>query len=621
MGKKTWDFDFVPPTSAESTETRKNNKIESSFVTVGALVSAVVTYSLSKAAYGCIKAAEKIKAAFRPVRINFSNAFRKKAKSAGLSLISAAEKVSSFGKNFAASVKEKGFFAALGCRITEICGSLKRNKQFFRTAVNYGVPIAAIAVLIGVVYNTASTSYGIAVEYNGQELGVVTAESVVTDAQKTIADRAVYYDTNNDEVLVTANLSIKPLNALDEVIDEVALADKMEEQLTVVNSAAEGTEQADETASEQETEEALIAAAADESEIDGKVRAFIVTVDGEQIAAVEKTDRITNFIEAQKNKYTGDDVISVDFDKDIEYSYEQYVSTFDVVDQQYVINRLTSIVSEPVYYEVENGDSPWNIARDNDMTVDELVNCVATFDGEQISDITQKCPVGTVIQLSAEVPYLQTLVTKNVTYTDTIDYEIVKTEDDNMYQGETAVDVEGVEGEAEFTALVTYKNDVPVSKQILSETIITEPVTKQVRVGTRETKTEVSTGSGGSGTYFWPVGGGYISAYFGDGRGHKGLDIAAPYGTPIYAAESGTVTRAGNKYDGYGNCVMISHADGNVTVYGHMSSVAISYGDYVVRGQLIGYVGSTGDSTGNHCHFEVRSGSYYNDPSDYVSQY
>ena len=487
--------------------------------------------------------------------------------------------------------------------------------------MNYGVPIAAIAVLIGVVYNTASTSYGIAVEYNGQELGVVTAESVVTDAQKTIADRAVYYDTNNDEVLVTANLSIKPLNALDEVIDEVALADKMEEQLTVVNSAAEETEQADETASEQETEEALIAAAADESEIDGKVRAFIVTVDGEQIAAVEKTDRITNFIEAQKNKYTGDDVVSVDFDKDIEYSYEQYVSTFDVVDQQYVINRLTSIVSEPVYYEVQNGDSPWNIARDNDMTVDELVNCVATFDGDQISDITQKCPVGTVIQLSAEVPYLQTLVTKNVTYTDTIDYEIVKTEDDNMYQGETAVDVEGVEGEAEFTALVTYKNDVPVSKQILSETIIAEPVTKQVRVGTRETKTEVSTGSGGSGTYFWPVGGGYISAYFGDGRGHKGLDIAAPYGTPIYAAESGTVTRAGNKYDGYGNCVMISHADGNVTVYGHMSSVAISYGDYVVRGQLIGYVGSTGDSTGNHCHFEVRSGSYYNDPSDYVSQY
>ena len=458
MGKKTWDFDFVPPTSAESTETRKNNKIESSFVTVGALVSAVVTYSLSKAAYGCIKAAEKIKAAFRPVRINFSNAFRKKAKSAGLSLIGAAEKVSSFGKNFAASVKEKGFFAALGCRMTEIFGSLKRNKQFFRTAVNYGVPIAAIAVLIGVVYNTASTSYGIAVEYNGQELGVVTAESVVTDAQKTIADRAVYYDTNNDEVFVTANLSIKPLNALDEVIDEVALADKMEEQLTVVNSAAEETEQADETASEQETEEALIAAAADESEIDGKVRAFIVTVDGEQIAAVEKTDRITNFIEAQKNKYTGDDVVSVDFDKDIEYSYEQYVSTFDVVDQQYVINRLTSIVSEPVYYEVENGDSPWNIARDNDMTVDELVNCVATFAGEQISDITQKCPVGTVIQLSAEVPYLQTLVTKNVTYTDTIDYEIVKTEDDNMYQGETAVDVEGVEGEAEFTALVTYKN-------------------------------------------------------------------------------------------------------------------------------------------------------------------
>ena len=107
----------------------------------------------------------------------------------------------------------------------------------------------------------------------------------------------------------------------------------------------------------------------------------------------------------------------------------------------------------------------------------------------------------------------------------------------------------------------------------------------------------------------------------GDGRGHKGLDIAAPYGTPIYAAASGTVTRAANKYDGYGNSVMVANDDGNVTMYGHMSSIAISYGDYVVKGQLLGYVGSTGYATGNHLHFEVRSNGYYLDPLDYVSQY
>ena len=157
---------------------------------------------------------------------------------------------------------------------------------------------------------------------------------------------------------------------------------------------------------------------------------------------------------------------------------------------------------------------------------------------------------------------------------------------------------------------------------MLERVIISEPVAQEQRVGTRKTTTEVSTGSGGSGDYFWPVGGGYISDHFGGYRNHKGLDIAAPYGTPIYAAESGTVTETGTGWNGgYGNAVKISHDDGNVTYYAHMSSIAINYGDYVVKGQLIGYVGSTGSSTGNHLHFEVRAGSYYENPENYVSQY
>ena len=106
-----------------------------------------------------------------------------------------------------------------------------------------------------------------------------------------------------------------------------------------------------------------------------------------------------------------------------------------------------------------------------------------------------------------------------------------------------------------------------------------------------------------------------------DALHHKGIDIAARYGTAIYASESGNVTIAGNKSDVYGIGVMISHGDGNVTVYANMSTSAISNGEYVVKGQLICYVGSTGDSTGNHCHFEVRTNGYYNNPTSYVSQY
>ena len=111
----------------------------------------------------------------------------------------------------------------------------------------------------------------------------------------------------------------------------------------------------------------------------------------------------------------------------------------------------------------------------------------------------------------------------------------------------------------------------------------------------------------------WPLDGGYISSEFGgrahpfDGYSsayHPGIDIAANYGTPIYASAAGYVQRAG-WYGGYGKYIKISHDYGYATAYGHLSSIEISSGDYVSKGQLIGYVGSTGYSTGPHLHFEV----------------
>jgi len=87
---------------------------------------------------------------------------------------------------------------------------------------------------------------------------------------------------------------------------------------------------------------------------------------------------------------------------------------------------------------------------------------------------------------------------------------------------------------------------------------------------------------------------------------HPGIDLAAPYGTPVYATADGTVLRAGWNSGGYGNLVEIDHGRGIVTRYGHMSKVIVSEGQHITRGQQVGYVGSTGRSTGNHLHYEVR---------------
>ncbi|MFC4303391.1 murein hydrolase activator EnvC family protein [Cohnella boryungensis] len=98
---------------------------------------------------------------------------------------------------------------------------------------------------------------------------------------------------------------------------------------------------------------------------------------------------------------------------------------------------------------------------------------------------------------------------------------------------------------------------------------------------------------------------------------HAGMDMAAPKGTPIYAAETGVVTIA-QSWSGYGNCVIIDHGGGLWTLYGHMSEILVEKGETVKRGDKIGLVGSTGQSTGNHLHFEVRKNAEPVDPAPYL---
>jgi murein DD-endopeptidase MepM/ murein hydrolase activator NlpD len=106
-----------------------------------------------------------------------------------------------------------------------------------------------------------------------------------------------------------------------------------------------------------------------------------------------------------------------------------------------------------------------------------------------------------------------------------------------------------------------------------------------------------------------PKGSYRISSSYGPrwGTTHGGLDMAAPYGTPIFAAGDGVVV-APVGMSGYGNVVVIEHADGTITMYAHASKLLVEPGEKVKAGQLVALVGSTGYSTGNHLHFEVRTG-------------
>lgn len=112
---------------------------------------------------------------------------------------------------------------------------------------------------------------------------------------------------------------------------------------------------------------------------------------------------------------------------------------------------------------------------------------------------------------------------------------------------------------------------------------------------------------------------GVLTSNFGTRRGrlHSGIDIGADTGNEIYAAKSGRIIFSGMA-DGYGNYVKIDHGNGLTTAYGHCSVLAVSEGDEVKKGQVIAYVGSTGNSTGPHLHFEVKLDGEFKNPLDYV---
>lgn len=351
--------------------------------------------------------------------------------------------------------------------------------------------------------------------------------------------------------------------------------------------------------------------------IDVQVKASVLEINGKEVAVLKDEEIINYILEKIQEPYKkaalekGNKLIEITFEEDVKVK-PVYKSYSMIEDGESVYQKLMGETEEKKTYTVQEGDTLWDIARNHDMTVEDILAANASLTE---SDLLK---IGMELNLMVPEKQLNVVTVEEIKYTEKIPYKTETQKSSSMYTNQTKVVQEGRDGEQEVVAQVKKYNGIEKVREIISQTVTKEPVNKIVMKGTKTPPSAV-VASRGSGAFIWPTRGS-VSSRFGRrwGRHHEGIDIANSKGTPIYAADSGTVTFAGYNSGGYGNLVKISHGNGIETRYGHMSSIVVSRGQKVSKGQLIGYMGSTGRSTGSHLHFEVRINGSAVNPLKYL---
>ena len=304
---------------------------------------------------------------------------------------------------------------------------------------------------------------------------------------------------------------------------------------------------------------------------------------------------------------------------------ETYLSTDEVIFTD--VDTLTKYLlfgslDKDEEYTVKPGDTIETVAFNNKLGVEEflIVNPEFTSSNNLLS-------VGQKVSIALIDPIFSIVVEKHIVEDMDKPFNTVEKEDSSMYTGQTKVQTEGVNGTQRVTEKVKYVNGEAQPAVITNVTTISEPVDKVVLKGTKSYGYGSSYTGGGtpavtSGVWGWPTISPYIiTSYYGYrwGRLHAGIDISGcGFGSPIYSIGEGTVSAVTNTCadrgyygsrcgGGYGNAVRVKYSGGMEVIYSHImgSNIRVSVGQHVSKGQIVGYMGNSGSSTGTHLHFQV----------------
>ncbi|MDR1465836.1 MAG: peptidoglycan DD-metalloendopeptidase family protein [Oscillospiraceae bacterium] len=488
-------------------------------------------------------------------------------------------------------------------------------RSILRTTCNALLPLAALAVLLVVIQSTVRTTYALKVVYNDESLGYIANESVFEQAQAMARKHIILPDETASETEVTA---APPKAAADS------------EPTTVVTSPLSAPRYVLERVSPEQLMDSTTLC----DQLLGSASLHLtsacgVYVDGTLVATIKNETEARAVLDSVLATYSGrrNPGDTVGFMEDIRLEQGYFPETSEenggiMTDANQLLAKLTGTKKGAKYEYAREEDSIYSIAKRFGTTEEHLLVLNPQFRDAYLHP-------NEAVLISEQVQFLQVKVISTETITEKVPYEIIKTDNYDLFQGEYRIRAQGAEGEDSVTRRVTLVNNQRVSVEEVSRTRIKEPTPERRDIGRKSTRVSYNGQTynlNPSATGFvWPTPSLHtITSPYGyrSGGFHSGVDISGSgaSGKTIVAAKAGRVEMINHSSSGYGNQIVIDHGNGVKTRYAHIysGSISVSVGERVETGQPIARVGNTGNSTGPHLHFEVIINGNTQNPLPYI---
>lgn len=475
--------------------------------------------------------------------------------------------------------------------------AFKKHSSFLKHSASYVLPVIALIVLAFVVNHWMNLDFALEVKYNDVNIGYIQSEKVFTDAKEILEQRLeIGGQEYSADVVSDPEYKISVVN-LNELSDSNEICEQIIENSDSGLTTACGVY------------------------IDNK---FIGSVKNEIDASSVFKSIVSDYCKANGINQS-DSNLMVDIVEEISYIQGLY-SKKTLMDsdglKKYVSEQNKSEISK---YTVKEPDTPYSISTANGLTLDQFYALNPDIkQGEEIKEDTK-------VNIIKSIPFVNIKVSQTQTVTKELKYQTVEIKTNALYSGVKRTISKGKNGEQKVVNLITYVNGVKVSEKAISSTVTKKPVDEKVYVGTKPIPSYITVYGVNSGTFIWPVvGANYVTSGFGyrnlygSTNFHRGVDISGSgaLGKPVIASAAGTVEKVTSGNTGYGYSVLINHGNGIKTRYAHLlaGSILVNVGDPVAQGQMIAQLGSTGNSTGPHLHFEIMYNGSYTNPLDYVTR-